>query len=158
MLVTSILLMSVLALVGPPQSSSCLSRFHGTWRGPGTVLGRPVVMEQQWGIALGGAFHELRMRHLATDTSTAAQFEGRGFYRTLRDRPDSVSGAWFDARGIQLTIAGACTESTFASSWTGAERGRTVYQLEGDELVVIDSVFPATGAAREFGRSRLRRR
>src|SRR5262245_50646332 len=79
---------------------ACLDAIHGTWRGPGTILGRSIVMEQVWAPALNGAFSELRMRHLPTDTSTRAAFEGRGFYRAVGARAaDSVHGSWHDSRG-----------------------------------------------------------
>lgn len=142
----------------PAQAAggSCLANLHGTWRGTGTVLGRPVVMEQRWEPAMSGSFTELTMRHFATDTSSVAQFEGRGFYRA-RAGSDSVTGTWFDARGLTHNVAGACRDAVFSSHWYGAENGRTMYMRQGNDLVVIDSIFPANGPAREFGRSELRR-
>jgi len=141
------------------DASACLTELLGTWRGPGTVLGRSIVMEQRWQRSVMGAFVELQMRHFASDTSARASFEGRGFYRpTGANAPDSVGGTWLDARGLTMGIAGACLDGTFSSHWTGrTERGRTIYSLREGALEVIDSVFPANGAAREFGRSRLTR-
>lgn len=146
------------AQAAPLADGSCLSELIGTWRGPGVVLGRPIVMEQRWERAISGAFSELTMRHFTTDTSTRPAFEGRGFYR-MEDAgaPDSIAGTWFDARGLTFSIAGSCHGTALSSHWTGVERGRTIYARERDELVVIDSVFPASGGGREFGRSRLRR-
>jgi hypothetical protein len=142
-----------------PAASACLTSLLGTWRGPGVVLGRQIIMEQRWERVMAGAFTELTMRHLATDTSTRPSFEGRGFYRAVgAGAPDSLTGTWFDARGLTFAIAGNCSGTTLSSHWTGvAERGRTTYELSGDALVVIDSVFPVTGSGREFGRSRLSR-
>jgi hypothetical protein len=138
-------------------ASACLEGLHGTWRGPGAVLNRPIVMEQVFAPALLGRFTEQRMRHLASDTTARAMFEGRAFYRPVgATAPDSASGTWFDARGISFTLAATCTGDVFSSQWLGAsERGRTVYARTGDTLVVIDSVYPASAPAREFGRSRL---
>lgn len=153
------ILLIVLARTVDAQSSaaaSCLANLHGTWRGPGTILGRPVVMEQRWQPALRGAFTEMSMQHFVSDTSTVPQFEGRGFYRS-RTGSDSVSGSWLDARGLTLVVSGSCRDGSFSSHWSGAENGRTVYALRGDELSVIDSIRPASGPAREFGRSLLRR-
>lgn len=146
------------AAVLPAQAAngSCLANLHGTWRGTGSVLGRPIVMEQHWEPAMRGSFTELTMRHLATDSSTVAQFEGRGFYRA-RAGSDSVTGTWFDARGLTHNVAGACRDTVFSSHWTGSEHGRTIYAWRADELTVIDSIFPTNGAPREFGRTILRK-
>ena len=92
------------------------------------------------------------MRHLTPDSTARTSFEGRGLYRASRD---SITGTWHDMRGITLRVTGRCADATFISRWTGIERGRTVYARHGDTLVVIDSVSPANGAAREFGRSTL---
>ncbi len=135
-------------------ATSCLSSLHGSWRGPGTVLGRAITMEQDWASAVGGAFTSLSMRHLPADGGTTASFQGLGIYRA---RGDSVMGTWHDSRGISFTVSGRCADGVFSSRWSGVERGLTVYTRRGDSLMVIDSVFPPTGAAREFGRSVLGR-
>jgi hypothetical protein len=138
-------------------ATACLDGLHGTWRGPGSVMNRAIVMEQTFTPALLGRFTEQRMRHLASDTATRPMFEGRAMYRAAgAAQPDSVSGQWFDARGITFTLAATCAGDVLSSQWMGAtERGRTVYALSADTLVVIDSVFPPSAPAREFGRSRL---
>jgi hypothetical protein len=112
-------------------------------------------MEQDWALAVGDAFTQLRMRHLASDGSSRASFEGLGLYRAVGD---SVRGNWHDSRGITFAVDGHCANGRFTSVWSGVERGRTVYERRGDSLVVIDSVYPPTGAGREFGRSVLTRR
>jgi hypothetical protein len=137
-------------------ATACLEGFHGTWRGPGTVLNRAVVMEQQFAPALLARYTEQRMRHLASDSATRPTFEGRAFYRALGPaQGDSVGGTWLDARGVSFGLAGTCSGDVLSSQWLGTERGRTVYARIADTLVVIDSVYPATAPAREFGRSRL---
>lgn len=116
-------------------------------------------MEQRWAPALQGRFHELQMRHLATDTSSQAAFEGRGFYRSAAvPASDSITGTWMDGRGLTFSVRGSCSGGVFVSDWSGErERGRTVYRVRENGLDVIDSVFVAAGSAREFGRSRLQR-
>jgi hypothetical protein len=151
-------IVTVAASRSPSGRPACLDALHGSWRGPGTILGRAIVMEQAWSPALGGAFTELRMRHLTTDTSARAMFEGRGLYRPAgAAHPDSLHGTWHDSRGIIFEVRGACDGATFSSHWSGSERGRTLYTLRNGELDVIDSVFLPTGVAREFGRSLLKR-
>lgn len=144
---------------GIAPAPDCIDALRGSWRGPGTVLGRPIVMEQEWAPALNGAFSELRMRHLPSDTSTRASFEGRGLYRAVGTRAaDSVHGSWHDSRGISFEVRGACEGATFSSHWSGPERGRTLYTLRAGALEVVDSVYLPAGGAREFGRSLLARR
>lgn len=148
----------------PPVNASvdareCLAALVGTWRGPGTVLGRTIVMEQIFAPALMGRYTEQRMRHLASDTSSRAMFEGRGFYRQVSvAAPDSITGTWMDARGVSFVLRGDCRTNTLSSHWSGpTESGRTIYSLREGTLDVVDSVFPAAAPAREFGRSTLRR-
>ena len=149
----------LLAVAGLPsathaqaQAADCLNGLYGLWRGPGSVSGRAIIMSQQWAPAIGGAYTELTMRHLAPDSTARTSFEARGLYRASGT---SITGTWHDVRGITLNVAGRCADATFSSRWTGVERGRTVYARRGDTLVVIDSVSPANGAARAFGRSTL---
>ncbi len=154
----------LLAMAAPPLAAQggaahCLAAFAGHWRGEGTVLGRAIIMDQRWGADVGGAFRSLVMRHLVPGDTLRPQFEGRGFYRAAdAAAPDSVRGVWLDARGVTMPVSGTCRNADFQSQWDATtERGKTVYRLDGDALIVIDSVFPAAGAAREFGRSRLQR-
>jgi hypothetical protein len=139
------------------RESTCLDAFGGVWRGPGVVLGRPIVMEQRWERALLRSFHELRMLHFRSDTASSPVFEGRGFYRSGGSAAtDSVRGVWLDARGLTLTVRGGCEGTRFVSDWSGTtERGRTIYELHEGRLTVVDSVFAAGGSGREFGRSQL---
>lgn len=154
----------LLLLAGPGRanaqpSTHCLDAFEGVWRGNGSVLGRTIVMEQRWSRALMGSFHELQMRHLVSDTSGKAAFEGRGFYRSIGSAvPDSIRGIWMDGRGVTFSIRGDCRGGVFVSDWSGErESGRTVYRVLNDEMDVSDSVFSVGGGSREFGRSRLKR-
>ncbi len=135
---------------------SCLAAFDGLWRGSGTILNRPVIMEQRWAPALGGSFRELTMRHLSAKDTVTVGFEGRGFYRLSGA---TMQGSWLDARGLIFPVTGNCEAGVLTSDWGGPEsreRGRTVYRLLSvTELEVIDSVSMPDGSRREFGRSKL---
>jgi hypothetical protein len=138
-----------------PPSAQCLSQLHGDWVGPGRVMGRDIVMRQRWRATLQNSFTELDMAHLTAGDTSRAQFAGRGFYRPASG--DSVTGTWFDSRGISFELRGSCQNGALTMRWLGVERGETRYTRRGaDSLEVIDQV-ETNGTLRPFGRSLLSR-
>ena len=150
-----ILGLALLPLVAPAQGTTpCLEGLHGSWRGPGRVAGRDILMQQDWRPALGGAFSELIMTHHLPADSTRVVFEGRGFYRATGD---TIGGTWMDARGLTMTLRGSCRDLTLAMEWSGAERGATHYTRHANGTLEVADLVDTPGGRREFGRSRLQR-
>lgn len=113
------------------QGSNSLAWLQGSWRGAGTMFGRPSEARLEIRPALGGRFLELSWR--------AGQFEGRAFYRPAGE--GRWRATWFDNRGISFPIEAAAAERTLTAEWGSAdtERGRTSYRLLADgRLEVID--------------------
>lgn len=141
-------LAALLVLVAAPaaaQDAGALAWLEGSWRGAGTMFGRPSEAALEIRPALGGRFLELSYR--------AGQFEGRAFYRPAGE--GRWQATWFDNRGISFPIDAAAAEHVLTADWGSAatERGRTVYRLRADgRLEVSDAAAGAGGAMREFAR------
>jgi len=137
----SILAALALALAqapAPAQGVETLAWLQGSWRGAGTMFGRPSEARLEVRPALGGRFLEFSYR--------ASGFEGRAFYRPAGE--GRWRATWFDNRGISFPIEATLGERMLTANWGSpeTERGRTVYRLLPDgRLEVID-----TAGGRDF--------
>lgn len=127
----------------PMEQLSALAWLAGSWRGAGTMFGRPSEATLSVAATLGGRFLEFSYR--------AGPFEGRAFYRPAAD--GGWTARWFDNRGAAFPIAARVTARGLIADWGDAasERGRTVYRLADDgRLHVTDSVRNPDGSYRDF--------
>jgi hypothetical protein len=127
------LVLAVAQAPAPAREAETLAWLQGSWRGAGTMFGRPSEARLEIRPALGGRFLELSYR--------AAGFEGRAFYRHAG--AGRWRATWFDNRGTSFPIEAAAAGRTLTADWGSAEteRGRTVYRLRDDgRLEVTDSV------------------
>jgi hypothetical protein len=79
-------------------------------------------------------------------------------YRVTKD--GSVTGQWFDSRGVSLPLAGRSDGDAMVIDWgveTSPERGRSTYRLVDGALEVTDEVYGKDGSLAVFGRTRLTR-
>jgi hypothetical protein len=139
-------LVALLVLVAAPaaaQDASGLSWLTGSWRGGGTMFGRPSEATLEIRPVLGGRFVELSYR--------AGGFEGRAFYRPSGE--GRWQATWFDNRGATFAIEAALAGRTLTADWGSAEteQGRTIYRrAEDGRLHVSDSVLSRDGSQRPF--------
>jgi len=155
----------VLALAGlpslaeEPAALAFLHRIEGEWRGAGEVRGMAADMRMRWEPALDGKFHRLAMENRMTGQDGATwHFKAEAFYRVMPD--GSITGQWFDSRGISLPLAGRSDGDAMTIDWGNEgspERGRSTYRLVADALEVTDEVYGKDGQLGVFGRTRLDR-
>lgn len=147
------------ALAEAPAAPAFLGRLAGEWQGAGTVSGMSADMRMRWEPALDGQFHRLSMANLLTGQDGKTwHFKAEAFYRVQKD--GSISGQWFDSRGISLPLAGRVEGDAMTIDWGtegSAERGRSTYRLAADALEVTDEVYGKDGALTAFGSTRLTR-
>ena len=125
------LLAAVVLAAAPAPAAAELAWLQGSWRGAGTMFGRPSEARLEIRPALGGRFLELSYR--------ASGFEGRAFYRPAGE--GRWRATWFDNRGISFPIEALAAGRMLTAEWGSAdtERGSTVYRLLPDgRLEVID--------------------
>ncbi len=142
----------------PTAPPTLLDRLTGHWSGSGRVTGLESSIEMAWEPVVGARFVRLTFRNTMATAGAPRVFEGHAYYRATAS--DSLTGTWFDSRGLVLPIVATATGSALESTWgtPDTEQGRTIYRLVGaDSLELIDSVRTKTGM-REFGRSALRRK
>lgn len=142
---------------GAPRDSANPDIFDlldGTWTGRGTLFGRPAEFRMRWTLVLDGRFARLEFENAfpAEDSGPPSRLIAAiAFYPLEGSAPRS--GWWFDSRGQTVSLAITPRDSALHVEWEGAdERGRTVYRVGRDGVVVVDSVFAESGF-REFGRA-----
>jgi hypothetical protein len=155
----ALLLAGLPSLADGPAALAFLRQLEGEWRGAGEVRGMAADMRMRWETALDGKFHRLAMENRMTGQDGATwHFKAEAFYRVQQD--GSISGQWFDSRGISLPLSGLVDGESMTIDWGiegSPERGRSTYRLSADALEVTDAVYGKDGQPGVFGRTRLMR-
>jgi len=136
------LLAALLLLIAAPasaQESEAPGWLLGSWRGAGTMFGRPSEATLTIEPTMAGFALDYR----------AGAFAGQAAYRALGG--GRWQAEWTDNRGTSLSIEAVEAGPMLTAEWSGAERGRTVYRLAEDgRLHVTDSVARPDGSFRDF--------
>lgn len=136
-----------------PDAPQVFELLEGSWTGHGTLLGRRAEFRMRWTLVLDGRFARLEFENAFLPDSGPATsvISAIAFYPVTGPAPRY--GWWFDSRGAALSLAITPADSALYVNWEGAgERGRSVYRVEKNGAVVVDSVFADEGL-REFGRA-----
>ena len=135
-----------------------LTRWIGTWHGPGSNSGVTADLTLQFERVLGGRFVRLSLSNQVGPPATRQLFEGLALYWPAAD--GQLRGSWFDSQGTVYALDVQVFDTTLVAIWRDNEkpRGRSSYRLiQPDELEVIDSVRAPDGSGRECARYRLTR-
>ncbi len=158
------LVMLLLWLAMPPAfaeesaASAFFGKLAGDWQGGGEVNQMAADMRMTWEPVLDGRFLRLTMDNRMTGAEGKAwHFKAQSYYRIEQD--GTITGNWFDSRGITLPLAGGVEQDSMTIQWgtDAIERGRSHYRLSAEGLEVTDEVFTKEGEWRTFGRTRLLR-
>ncbi|MGH8251091.1 MAG: hypothetical protein ACREVI_10430 [Steroidobacteraceae bacterium] len=140
-------------------AARCFGELAGSWQGTGTVNGMAADMRMTWEPALDGQFQQLTLDNRMTAADGKEwHFKAQAFYRIGDD--GSITGNWFDSRGISLPLRGKVDGNNLLTiDWGGesTERGRSSYRVSREVLVVTDEVLTKEGDFRVFGRTTLKR-
>jgi hypothetical protein len=159
--ILAVVLLAMLTLPAVAQESTAaafLGKLAGAWQGTGEVRQMAADMRMTWEPVLDGQFHRLSMENQMTGKDGQTwHFKAQAYYRVLEE--GTITGTWFDSRGISLPLAGRVEGDAMTIDWgtPEIERGRTTYRLAGDGLEVTDEVHGKDGALAVFGRTRLTR-
>jgi hypothetical protein len=85
-------------------------------------------------------------------------FEGHVYYEPKSD--GSISGTWFDSRGVSFAVKGSFAGDTLTVLWgnPAQEQGKSVYRLlDAGTLEVTDSVLLKDGTWRQFATAVVKR-
>lgn len=135
-----------------------LGRLAGGWQGTGEVRAMAADMRMDWEPVLEGQFHRLSMENrMKGSDGQSWHFKALAFYRVGKD--GSISGTWFDSRGISLPLTGQVEGDAMTIDWgtPDIERGRSTYRLTAEALEVTDEAYDKDGGLVVFGRTRLTR-
>ena len=103
-------------------------------------------MRMHWEPVLDGQFQRLSMEDLMTGADGKTwHFKAQGYYHVGKD--GTITGTWFDSRGISLPLAGRVEGDTMTIDWgtDAIERGRSSYRLTEGTLEVTDEVYTKEG-------------
>lgn len=141
------------------EETANLKQLTGTWLGEGKLMGNPARLELKYEWVLNGKFLRLSLKNESKTASGAQQvFEGHVYYEPKSD--GSVTGVWFDSRGISFPVNGTFAGDTLTVLWGSPEQeqGKSVYRLvDASTLEVIDSVQLKDGTFRQFAGAVVRR-
>ena len=150
-------LIGLFLALGQDAASPAFDALEGEWAGEGTLLGRPAQFTMRWTRVLEGRFARLEFTNAFAGGSGAAPTP---VLSAIAHYPIGGGGLgwWFDSRDVKLGLEARPSESALRVAWRGAtESGVTVYRIEGDRVLAVDSVA-AEGGMREFGRATYERR
>ena len=136
-----------------------LKRLEGSWIGDGKLMGNTARLELKYEWVLNGKFLRLSMKNDSRTPAGAQQvFEGHVYYETKSD--GSISGTWFDSRGVSFAVKGSFAGDTLTVLWgnPAQEQGKSVYRLvDAATLEVTDSVLLKDGTWRQFASAVVKR-
>ena len=141
-----------------PPATAFFAKLAGHWHGNGEVRKMAADMRMHWEPVLDGQFQRLSMEDLMTGTDGKTwHFKAQGYYHVAKD--GTITGSWFDSRGISLPLTGGVEGDTMTIDWgtDAIERGRSTYRLGDGALEVTDEVYTKEGELQVFGRTRLKR-
>jgi len=137
-------------------AQTSLSPFIGKWNGEGTLFNNPAKFELEFSLALNDKFLHIKFRNEYTIQEKKYSMDARAYYAIAKD---SLSGQWFDSRGVQLPVTVIVEGASLTSLWgdSATEQGKTVYTLHANgELIVIDFV-KRKGVFTQFGQAAYKR-
>lgn len=149
---------TVVAAASLQAGDEVFEHLAGEWRGGGEVRGMQSEQTMLWAPALDGGFMRLEFdNRMRRDNNSEFHFQAHAYYRAAPD--GTVTGQWFDSRGVIFPLRGEHGPSRLSIEWGApdTERGRSEYRVDGDRLEVVDEVLLPDGAWRVFGRSVLQR-
>lgn len=146
------------SLAGENAASRLFAGLAGDWHGTGTVNAMAANIRMAWEPVLDGRFQHLMLDNRMTGADgKESHFRAQAFYRIEDD--GSITGNWFDSRGISLPLKGRIDGSDMMTiEWGGesTERGRSSYRITTEGLDVIDEVLTPEGTFEVFGRTKLK--
>ena len=154
-----VLFFSLTPLLAATDEPASLKSLEGTWAGDGKLMGNAARLELKYEWVLNGKFLRLSLKN---DSRTAAGakevFEGHVYYEAKSD--GSISGTWFDSRGVSFPVQGTFAGDTLTILWgsPATEQGKSVYRLvDAGTLEVTDFAQGKDGAWKQFGTALVKR-
>ena len=111
------------------------------WNGEGQLMGSSATFKMKWSSVLNDNFYQLNFENRRYDNDKEIQFTAIGLYRV---EAQSISGTWFDSRGISFPLVGTVNDSSMVIQWGSPdnEMGKTIYELiNTSELKVKDFIL-----------------
>lgn len=129
--------------------------FLGKWEGSGTLYNTAATFSMEWEQVLSEQFYRLNFTN-ALDNG-AFSMNAHGYYKM---EEDSITGQWFDTRGVSFPITGVIEDQKMIIHWGTAdfEQGRTEYALLAPGKMEVTDFVLRNGEYARFGKATYQRK
>lgn len=150
--------MCVCIMPARAQDPSIVDTLIGEWEGQGELFGIPAAFQMKWEWALEKKFLHLTFQNSFRRANSAKQtLQAQAFYRPQGN--DSLSGTWFDSRGMVLPLEASIEGALVNTLWgtPEIEQGRTEYHIMGPTQIEVKDFVLRDGVWHQFGQATYRR-
>ena len=123
-----------------------------SWKGTGTLMGGAANFEMEWNWTLEKKFLALKFKNERGGANNQPQvFLAQAYYKMSNS--DSITGMWFDSRGIYFPLTGTINKKEMIIKWGDekTEQGRTEYVLKGSNEISVTDYVLRNGEYVRFG-------
>ncbi len=134
-------------------------KIKGDWIGEGNLFGAPAKFSMNWEIVLADKFARLSFHNEFKDgNGTTRSMDAEAFYKF--DPNASITGNWFDTRGLILPLKCEVKDNTLIVLWgdKATEQGKTEYQLISENQIAVKDFVMRNGEYAEFGGASYKRK
>lgn len=152
---------------GPSKTDTCLAKrkftiqnanwILGDWLGKGQLFGKEASFSMNWKKSLNNQFLELSFQNeYMTDQGEVRIMKANAFYKFEND---SITGHWFDTRGMMLLLRGNIQNDAITIYWGDkhTEQGKTIYHKFENRIKTKD-FYLNEGVYHQFGNATYDRR
>ncbi|MBO6522337.1 MAG: hypothetical protein JJ971_00800 [Balneolaceae bacterium] len=129
--------------------------FLGKWEGIGTLYNSEATFSMEWEQVLNQQFYHLSFSNALNNG--AFSMSAHGYYRT---EGDSITGQWFDTRGVSFPLRGVTKEHKLIIHWgtLDFEQGKTEYSLVSNDSMEVTDFVLKNGEYAQFGNATYQRK
>ena len=148
-------LILIIVFLCTSASAQIPDSFFGKWEGSGTLYNTAATFSMEWEQVLNAQF--LRLDFSNALDSGAFSMNAHGYYKI---DGDSLTGHWFDSRGVSFPLTGVVKDQTMIIHWgtTDFEQGRTEYALLAPGKMEVTDFVLRNGEYAQFGKATYQRK
>ncbi len=145
-----------ICLIQSDSKAQILNSFLGSWEGNGTLMNNEANFEMKWEQVLNNEFFKLTFRN--SIPSASFSMDAQAYYKETEN--GTISGYWFDSRGISFPLEGNLSDTTLTIYWgtEEIEEGRTEYTLFDSETIKVSDFVLRNGEYALFGTATYQRK
>ncbi len=122
------------------------------WNGVGMLMSKKATFTMDWQRVLGNQFIKLEFQNKRKSKNNKdIIFRATAFYKIVNDT--TVTGNWFDNRGMSFPLKGHIKENELTILWGSneTEMGKTIYRYTNDNIITVEDFIMNNGKYYKFG-------